>query len=280
MGFFRYPGGKSKLNKLILPKLIDGLMKSSDGVEYREPFFGGGSVGLEILTQSQHNTFINKFKSFWINDIDNGIVCLWDAVINDSDKLKDLIRSFKPTVDNFYYIKEKLLSCDDLLDKTLIGFYKLVIHQISYSGLGTKSGGPLGGKKQKSKYGIDCRWSVDYLCKKIDFYNKFFSKVDIKCTCLDFSDLFINNDTNYFTYLDPPYFIKGSELYQHSFSDKDHERLCSLLKESKNLWVLSYDCCDTIMGYYDGWAKIDTICSVNYSINTARSKKELLISNF
>ena len=30
-------------------------------------------------------------------------------------------------------------------------FKKLAIHQISYSGLGTKSGGPLGGEKQQSK---------------------------------------------------------------------------------------------------------------------------------
>ena len=42
-----------------------------------------------------------------------------------------------------------------------IGFKKLAIHQISYSGLGTMSGGPLGGAGQKSQYKIDCRWSPD-----------------------------------------------------------------------------------------------------------------------
>jgi len=44
-----------------------------------------------------------------------------------------------------------------------VGFKKLAIHQISYSGLGTKSGGPLGGKSQESIYKIDCRWSPKHI---------------------------------------------------------------------------------------------------------------------
>ena len=55
---FRYPGGKSKLSAPIIAEL-NALYKP--GMEYREPFFGGGSIGLKFL---EHN----KPNKIWIND--------------------------------------------------------------------------------------------------------------------------------------------------------------------------------------------------------------------
>jgi site-specific DNA-adenine methylase len=45
--FFRYPGGKSKLRAQIVDCLSTQAYES--GLEYREPFFGGGSIGLKLL---------------------------------------------------------------------------------------------------------------------------------------------------------------------------------------------------------------------------------------
>jgi len=42
--FIRYPGGKQKFKSEILAKL-----QLHPSLEYREPFFGGGSIGLEVL---------------------------------------------------------------------------------------------------------------------------------------------------------------------------------------------------------------------------------------
>ena len=47
------------------------------------------------------------------------------------------------------------------------GFMKIAVHQLSYSGLGLRSGGPLGGRSQASPYKIDCRWSPEYIYKKM-----------------------------------------------------------------------------------------------------------------
>ncbi|MDN4621124.1 hypothetical protein QCD85_23710, partial [Paenibacillus sp. PsM32] len=82
---------------------------------------------------------------------------LWTCIIiNNHESLIKLIKEFKPSVDEFYSIKKELLELEfmptggkEILD---IALKKLAIHQISFSGLGTKSGGPLGGKHQKSKY--------------------------------------------------------------------------------------------------------------------------------
>ena len=64
-----------------------------------------------------------------------------------------------------------------------LGFKKLAIHQTSYSGLGTKSGGPLGGAEQKSRYKIDCRWSPEYICKKVDKLHDLFAAIEVRDNC-------------------------------------------------------------------------------------------------
>lgn len=274
MSFFRYPGGKNKLKDIIIGKI---LTISKDCNTYVEPFFGGGSIGLNLL-KDHHLTF----SKIWINDKDVGIVCLWDTVIRFPQSLKDKIKNFTPTVETFETFKRDLLTCDTIEESEVIelGFKKLVVHQTSYSGLGTKSGGPLGGKSQKSKYKIDCRWSTKSIYKKInDIHNLFYqyNSSTIQCTDLDFQKI-IEQSSNEktFIYLDPPYYIKGNELYQHGFSQKDHERLAETLKNTKSKWLLSYDDCPEIRELYK-WANIEEI-NVNYTINTSRTKKELLIN--
>lgn len=279
--FFRYPGGKSKLSNFIL-KHLDVYYKNND-LEYREPFFGGGSIGLKFISSNP------QWKKIWINDKDVGISDLWTSVIQYPQELKYLVKNFSPSVELFGIYKKELLEHNDTyIEKDKIvqrGFKKLALHQISYSGLGTKSGGPLGGKEQKSKYKIDCRWSPDYICKKIDKLHTLFSKLEIKnnkCTSLDFEEL-IKCPGNCFLYLDPPYYIKGNELYQNGFTKDDHNRLADLLKSTEHPWILSYDDCEEIRSLYN-WAKIKST-AVNYTITAekvsgkcySRNKFELLI---
>jgi DNA adenine methylase len=270
MSFFRYPGGKSKIGKIIINKLL-AIINNNKELEYREPFFGGGSIGLNFLKN------IPDKNNIWINDYDYGISNLWTSVICFSEELKKRVKNYKPSVESFYELKKDLLlGSDDVLDS---GFKKLVIHQISYSGLGTRSGGPLGGKKQSSKYKIDCRWSPDYICKRIDEFNLLFSKYKLKeniCTKHDFSKLITDCDKMSLLYLDPPYYLKGGDLYQYSFNVKDHYRLSVLLKNTKHHWILSYDDTPEIREMYY-WAKIEEINNINYTIKTSRSKSELLI---
>lgn len=254
MSFFRYPGGKTKLKNTIL-----SYFELDKGVtEYREPFFGGGSIGIEFLK-------INKISNVWINDFDKPLSHLWESVINHPEKLKEKVLAFKPSVEMFDLFKQKLIenNTSDLVED---GFMKLAIHQISYSGLGLKSGGPLGGRKQESEYKIDCRWSPEYICKKIDAIHSLFNERNCKCTSVDFSELILNKDKKAFIYLDPPYYVKGNDLYYHAFSNEDHERLMKLLKKTKHQWVLSYDDCPEIRELYS-WATIHST-DVTYSITS------------
>ena len=169
-----------------------------------------------------------------------------------------------------------------------LGFKKLAIHQISYSGLGTKSGGPLGGAEQKSQYKIDCRWSPEYICKKVDKLHDLFAAIEVRgncCTNLDFADVIEDTDCCSLLYLDPPYYVKGNDLYQHGFTVEDHERLANALRNTEHAWVLSYDDCREVRQLYK-WANVEPL-RVNYSITAmkdkdtgerlSRTKTELLI---
>jgi DNA adenine methylase len=281
--FFRYPGGKSKLLKDISRHLK--VYANDLDLEYREPFFGGGSVGLRFIADHPN------WSKIWINDKDVGVACLWTSLICFPEDLKAMVQSFKPSVEAFDDFKDFLVDLKKeprQRSKVVgVGFKKLAIHQTSYSGLGTKSGGPLGGREQKSKYPIDCRWSPSYICKKIDKLHKMFSFLDIRddaCTNFDFEYL-IKETGDSFLYVDPPYYVKGNDLYQCGFTEGDHERLAELLRTTP-YWVLSYDDCQRVRELYD-WAHVIELDEVNYSITAtkdkesgkrmSRSKKELLI---
>jgi DNA adenine methylase len=278
--FFRYPGGKSKLKDVIIPQLN---LYANNDIEYREPFFGGGGIGLDFLNCHP------KLHNIWINDKDTGIACLWTSVIQFPEYLKQKVKNFIPSISQFDEFKKELTqnSLFPMQQNEIVehGFKKLAIHQMSYSGLGTKSGGPLGGRRgliQSVKYPINCRWSPTYICKKIDKIHTQLSRHTIKnqsCTCLDFENI-ISDNTNALIYLDPPYYIKGNSLYQCGLTVEDHQRLARLLKQSRHLWVLSYDDCEEIKKLYD-WAHIQPINNVNYTITKSRQspkiKSELLI---
>lgn len=265
---FRYPGGKSKLLKKIFP-LIESRIKDSN--IYIDPFFGGGSSSLYVLETYTH---IDKFI---FSDLDLDLVNLWNTVIKSPHDLIKLINNYQPTVESFYEFKKDLEVSKDQ-DPIISGFKKLVIHQLSYSGLGCKAGGPIGGINQTSTYKVDCRWSPKLLEKKIIKFNKLFLQRNVReIYNLDFKDCINNyNFPQGFTYLDPPYYIKGNELYLNGFSDKDHLDLQEVLTNFIGQWALSYDKVMYIENLYSHLATIHPL-NVNYSITTSREKEEILI---
>ena len=164
MAIFRYPGGKRKLRKLLVEKLDCESKKLPNNYEYREPFFGGGSIGVEFAKN-------NNPSGMWINDRDLGIACIWTAVIRCPELLKQKILKFVPSVEAFDEFRDALKNgqpnIEDDESVSRFGFMKIAVHQLSYSGLGLRSGGPLGGRSQASPYKIDCRWSPEYIYKKM-----------------------------------------------------------------------------------------------------------------
>ena len=44
-----------------------------------------------------------------------------------------------------------------------------------------------------------------------------------------------------FCYLDPPYYVKGRDLYLNYYTDDDHRAIAQAIKRYKGKWIISYD---------------------------------------
>ena len=281
MSLLRYPGGKSKLKSKIIESLIK-LVSLDECKHYCEPFLGGGSILIDVL--SKYGKYIEYVS---MNDKDVALSYLWTTIIQSPQYLIDRIHTYTPTTEDFFSFREELLyihndlSCYDWKD---IGFKKLALHQMSYSGIGTQAGGPIGGKTQTGHYKVDCRWNPSTLEKKIKKIVKLLDQVKIvenRCTPYDFEKVIKSspiNPSNSLIYCDPPYYIPGNVLYQEKFSLEDHERLRRILNYCGSSWGVSYDDCGEIRNLYKQ-ANI-TPLTTKYTINNITEEKiELLILN-
>jgi len=231
----------------------------------------------------------HRTDKFWLNDRDTALVCFWKSVLDQPDLLIERIGAFRPSVQAFYDAM-RLLSehkggvPTDATEMVELGFLKLVVQRLSHLGLGMMSGSPRGGNAQDAApyldngrwrvNRIDSKWSADHLSREITNYNFRFSRVEARCTNLDFGAVIEDESEPSVLYLDPPYWEEGAAVYQHSFDECDHMRLAALLKKTRHAWVLAYGDCQEIRELY-GWASIQEVNV--FSVIANRTKRELLI---
>jgi DNA adenine methylase len=249
---FRYPGSKEKIADHVqkwFPPRVNYAYLNRELSCYCEPFIGCGAMATGIL-----HAFPDKTRIVFA-DKDYGIVCLWRAVLDTPGKLAQMLLNFTPTVEQFKRFKE--LDGDRNSSPLEIGFRKFALHQMSFSGLGAKAGGPIGGKKQRSDYAVDCRFRPERHAKVISQQHKALKRfASVEVIEGDFSQALDRVPSDGFVYLDPPYYLKGGELYVHNMTPDDHARLAGLLKAGAFEWVLSYDDHPEVRAMYSGWADI------------------------
>lgn len=235
------------------------------GFEYREPLFGSGEIGFDILRR------IHPSSRVWLNDLDPDLVCLWRSVHEGPAEFLSLVRAFKPTAEKFFEFKER----DGQPEGTVAdrGFRKLALHRMSVSGFGARSGGPIGGKSQaNAKYTVECRWRPERIMAEANRLHHLMQGFErLRITCGDFEELLRGATEKTFVYLDPPYYAKGRQLYKHYFRHEDHERLAKSLRRSKCRWVLSYDDHPEIRRLYD-WANFSDLF-ITYTNATVSGKR-------
>lgn len=258
---FRYPGAKNRLLPIIMEH-INPLIKFS----FIDVFVGGGSILLEVAKKYPNINLYANDKDYWV-------YCFWNIVAgSNSSKLNALLElvSQPPTLDLFYKLREEVTA-----DEVECAYRALFFNRTTFSGI--LNSGPIGGKEQKSKYTVDCRYNSKKLKEKIIKCNKLLSG-RTTVTNSDFSQLEIFTKTNIPAYCDPPYYIKGDSLYREKMPPTDHLILKNILDIREN-WVLSYDDDEIIKSHYAN-KKIISL-GAKYSINGKKEnwehKEELLI---
>lgn len=264
MAIFRYPGGKSKLlepiNKALYP-----LIRETGA--FAEPFVGGGSVLVQVAKDFPD-------IKLYINDKDPYMYGFWKMLAEASDKEMGLFYTLlrtKPTISLFKHLREN----PPAIDRASVAHYAVFFNRTTFSGIQTS--GPLGGYDQNSKYKIDCRYNADRIAKEVDAL-RYLVKGRLKVSNSDCIK-FLSDTPEVATYLDPPYFVKGKDLYPVHMQMEEHGALADMLHERLN-WVLSYDICPEIDKLYK-WAK-RTPLSARYSITDRKKswvdKKEYIIT--
>lgn len=275
----RYPGGKTKIKELLFNK-INSLYDLDTIDTYIEPFLGGGSMALYMMEKLPKNV------SFYLSDIDSDLICLWKSVQQYPEHLIERVKSYTPTVESFINFKNELsgiyLFPNSTHETVDCGFKKLALHQISFSGLGTKAGSPIGGMEQKGEYKIDCRWNPKAIEKKIRAMNHllnsrtvYFNHRTVENVLNVIVEGRYGNDERILLYLDPPYYVVGNQLYEHGMSVEEHNDLCNKLKNINCKWLLSYDNCEWVKENYS-YATIENIDITYTLVNTGKNKEVII----
>jgi DNA adenine methylase len=278
----RYPGSKDRISNEVFELFPDDmkpsfpLWMSAGKREYREPFFGAGAIGLRILES------LPPASRAFINDRDPGIAALWRAVHDSPSELCACIASHRPSIG--FYRQCVDTDGDPKLDPIERAFRKLVLHQQSFSGLGAKAGGPLGGWGQRGseKYNLECRWNPVSLQVCVIKIAEILSRHTLRISCSDFESVISTDNQLAFHYLDPPYYEKGPDLYKFSMGPKDHLRLSKVLRRCRGLWALSYDDHPEVRKLYDGFPihQISLRYTVSVRRGVTRKNKEIVITNY
>lgn len=261
----RYPGGKAKLAPYVKSLLKENRLL--DG-EYVEPYAGGAGIALELL-------FHEYVSRIHINDVSKPVHAFWKSVLNHTEDLCRLILDTPLTVtawDKQKSIVTRLAEHDGVE----LGFATFFLNRTNRSGI--LNGGIIGGREQTGPWKIDARYNAKELVRRIESIAAMSGKISLtKLDALKFlkgGALKWPKET--LIYLDPPYYVKGRDLYQDYYEHKDHARIADFMMQhiDKQKWIVSYDNVPAIRELYQGTRHI--VYDIGYSARSASQGSEVM----
>lgn len=261
----RYPGGKGKLSYYLKEVIKHNSLLDC---HYIEPFAGGAGVALELLMQE----YVRKIT---INDYDPAIYSFWHSILNNCDEFCDMIENTEITMETWYQQRE-ILRSNNYDNRLNLGFAAFFMNRTNRSGI--LNAGVIGGKEQAGKWKLDVRFNKPDLIKRIKKIAGYKDRIFIKNE--DTLDLLINlslrSHENTFMYLDPPYYVKGQELYRNFYEHQDHVDIKNqLIKMPVLHWVATYDNTKEIKEIYKNQKVMDF--DLQYSAQSKRVGSEVMI---
>jgi DNA adenine methylase len=261
----RYPGGKGKLAPFVKRLLeVNDLL---DG-QYVEPYAGGAAIGLELLLDG----YVSRI---YINDISRPIYAFWQSVLNQTEELARLVRNTRLTVRSWDRQKKVFANQDDH-DDLRLGFATFFLNRTNRSGI--LNGGIIGGRDQTGPWKIDARYNAMELCARIESIARMGRRISIsRGDALAFLRERIGElPEKTLIYLDPPYYVKGKDLYDDFYGEDDHATIARLVQEKimRQKWIVSYDNVKPVRNLYAGSAGVSY--GLGYSALEAREGAEVM----
>lgn len=258
----RYPGGKDNTYDYVRQ-----LVRINDIKTYIEPFAGGAAVALRLLIN-------NDVRKIVINDYDRSIYSLWHVIITRPNELIALIQDTPINMTEWYRQKE-IQNNKETADELFLAFSTLFLNRTNRSGI--IKAGVIGGKDQSSNYKLDCRFNKEKIIEKIRLIYSLRARIKIcNYDAKEFIEREIKITRKSLTFFDPPYFLKGQQLYTNFYTHEDHRELARIIKKNmrNRLWILTYDVATEIEKLYHGFDK--ETYYLNYSISKPSKGKEFM----
>lgn len=249
----RYPGGKTRAIKTILP-IIRQQFGEID--KLCSPFCGGCSIEFAINT----GTII-------INDLFEPLYNFWLQVRDNRQALIGAIKRYKNngiTKERFVQMRSQVM--DKTIDAIERGAMYFIINRCSFSGA-TLSGGF--SNEAATKRFTDS--SINAIAK-IDL-----SKYTI--TNNDFTVCIDSTPNDYFIFADPPYYLeKGSRLYGNNgdlHESFDHLSFFQHITSFEGNWLITYNDCPFIRELYKDYEILTAEWA--YGMNKTKESSEIII---
>jgi DNA adenine methylase len=240
------------------------------GGTYIEPYAGGASVALSLL----FGKYAGKIK---INDKDRAIYAFLYSVLNETEELCRMINDVPVTM-NTWQTQRELQKHKEEADLLELGFSTFFLNRTNRSGI--LNGGVIGGKEQQGTWKIDARFNKKDLIERIEHVAGYADLIEL--TNMDAVALIKRYKrtpaAKTFCYLDPPYYVKGQDLYLNYYRDEDHQDIAKAIKKFKGQWIISYDAVDFISELYKDYRQKEYYLSYSAG-DPARGKEIMVYSN-
>lgn len=269
----RYPGGKYFLAEYIA-KVLE--FHSLSNCIFYEPYAGSAAVSLKMLS-------IGLASEIVLLERDPMIYSFWKAVTESPEQLCKEIDRLDINLETWHRLAPLRQAKTPLEYPTLVlGLAGLFFNRTNYSGI--LNANPIGGKRQNSRYTIDCRFPKENIKSHIMAIARYRERITVKWgDAIHFLKEHRSTMENQrcFVYIDPPYYEKGKSLYRYYYVDDDHRALASLLRICTFPWLVSYDDHPFITDLYFSQAHGYWMqrLYLDYNIHNRNHGRELLISN-
>lgn len=263
----RYPGAKWRLDGFVEALLQDNGLATG---HYAEPYAGGASLALSLM-------YRGSVSEIHLNDFDRSVWAFWKCATEHSAELIERVREAKLTIDEWHaqrdvQAQKKTASIVDL------GFSTFFMNRTNRSGILTA--GVIGGKEQLGPWKLDARFNKANLIERLQRVARHRSQIHV--TRLDALTFTRRRSSmlppkKSLVYLDPPYFVKGQELYMNAYEEGDHADLAHAVRNELRLpWLVSYDDVPQIRRLYS--AEHRTSYMLRYSASSTRKGRELIFA--